>query len=54
MKCYPSAKGRGRGGINFNHAEGGGGHRKFWGSFYAVACSFSHIEQGGAQNVSTL
>ena len=24
-----------------------GGHKKFWGSFYAVACSFSHIVGGG-------
>ena len=31
-----------------------GGHNKFWGSFYAVACSFSHIEGGGVQKVSTL
>ena len=23
-----------------------GGHKKFWGSFYAVALSFSHIEGG--------
>ena len=27
-----------RGGQNFSHAEGGGGgHKRFWGSFYAVA-----------------
>ena len=27
-----------RGGkISFSHAEGGGGHNKFWGRFYAVA-----------------
>ena len=46
-----------------------GGHKQFWGSFYAVARSFSHIEGGsfyavarsfshieggGAQKVSTL
>ena len=33
-----------------------GGHSKFWGRFYAVACSFSHIEGGGgcAQKVCTL
>ena len=24
------------GGKSFSHAEGGGGHKKFWGSFYAV------------------
>ena len=24
----------------------GGGHNKFWGSFYPVARSFSHIEGG--------
>ena len=30
-----------------------GRHNKFWGSFWAVARSFSHIEEG-AQNVSTL
>ena len=23
-----------------------GGHNKFWGCFYAVACSFSHIVGG--------
>ena len=26
-----------RGAKSFSHAEGGGGHNKFWGSFYAVA-----------------
>ena len=26
--------------------KGGGGHKTFWGSFYAVAWSFSHIEGG--------
>ena len=26
-----------------------GGHKKFWGSFYAVAWSFSHIEGGGGK-----
>ena len=26
--------------------RGGGGHKKFWGSFYAVASSCSHIEGG--------
>ena len=31
-----------------------GGHKKFWGSFYAVARSFSHIEGGGVQKVSTV
>ena len=31
-----------------------GGHKKFWGSFYMVARSFSHIEWGGVQKVSTL
>ena len=32
MKFYPYEKG---GGISVSHAEGG--HKKFWGSFYAVA-----------------
>ena len=31
-----------------------GGHNKFRGSFDAVASSFSHIERGVAQNLSTL
>ena len=30
------------GGKCFSHAEGG--HKKFWGCFYVVACSFSHTE----------
>ena len=35
MKVYPSEKG---GRKSFSHAEGrGGGHKKFWQSFYAVA-----------------
>ena len=52
MKFYPYEKGGGRKSF-ISHAEGGGGHKKFWGSFYAVAGSFSHIE-GGAPKVSTL
>ena len=36
------------GGKSLSHAEGGGGgHNKFWGSFYAVAQS--HINEGGAK-----
>ena len=35
VKFYPYEKGGG-GGKSFSHAEGGG-HKKFWGSFYAVA-----------------
>ena len=35
MKFYPYE--RGGGGKSFSHAEGGGGHNKFRGSFYAVA-----------------
>ena len=31
-----------------------GGHIKFWGSFYTVAWSFSHIVGGGAPKLSTL
>ena len=31
-----------------------GGHKKFLGSFYVVAYSFSHSDGGGAQKVSTL
>ena len=30
-----------------------GGHNKFWGRFYTIAWSFSHIV-GGARKVSTL
>ena len=30
-----------------------GGHKKFWGSFYTVASSFTHIEGGGVQKVFT-
>ena len=58
MKFYPYEKG---GGKSFSHAEGGGA-QQFWDSFYAVACSFSHIEakegrkkfplRRGAQKVS--
>ena len=36
---------RGRGHVKFYPYEKGG-HNKFWGSFYAVALSFSHIEGG--------
>ena len=28
---------KGGGGKSFSHTEGGGGHKKCWGSFYAVA-----------------
>ena len=32
-----------------------GGHKRFWGSFYAKPSSFGHIEGGGGpQKVSTL
>ena len=34
VKFYFYGKG---GRKSFNHAEGGGGHNKFWGSFYEVA-----------------
>ena len=51
MKFYPYEKG---GSKSFSHTEGGGGHKKCWGSFYAVARSFRHTEGGGGtQNVST-
>ena len=54
MKFYPNERGGGGGdGKSFSHAEGGGGHTKFWGSIYALAGSFSHILQG-ARKVSTL
>ena len=36
MKFYPYEKGGG-GRKCFSHAEGGGGYKHFWGSFYAVA-----------------
>ena len=39
------------GGKSLSHAEGGK-HKKFWGIFYVVALSFSHIEMG-VQKVST-
>ena len=41
-QVLPLQKGGG-GGKRFSHAEGagGGGHTKFWGSHYTVACSFS-------------
>ena len=35
MKFYPYKKGVC--GKRFSFAKGGGGHKKFWGSFYAVA-----------------
>ena len=35
VKFYPYEKGEG--GKCFSHAEGGGGHKMFWGSFYVVA-----------------
>ena len=47
MKFYPYEKGGGAEKVLAMHAEGGGGHKKFWGSFDTVACSFSHIEEGG-------
>ena len=34
MKFYPYEKG---GRKKFSHSEGGGGHKRFWGRFYAVA-----------------
>ena len=36
MKFYPYKKG-GRAGKVLAIAEGGGGHKTFWGRFYAVA-----------------
>ena len=47
----PTKRGGG-GGKGLSHAEGG--HKKFWGSFYAVAWSFSHIVGGGAKSVHSL
>ena len=35
MNFYAYKRGGG-GGKSLSHAEGGGGHNKFWGSFYAV------------------
>ena len=54
-EVLPLLKGRGAE-KGCTHAEGGGGgwHNKFGGSFYMAALSFSHIEGGGAQKVSTL
>ena len=52
VKFYPYKK-RGGGGKSFSHAEAEA--QKFWGSFYAVAWRFSHIEGGGgAWKVSTV
>ena len=51
MKFYPYEKG---GGAEKVLAMLKGGHNKFWGSFCAVARSFSHIKGGGGQKVSTL
>ena len=50
-----ATKREGGGGVKFHpyKRKGGGakqfygGHKKFWGSFYAVASSFSHTEGGG-------
>ena len=47
MKFYPHEKGGGEVSAMLK-----GGHTKFWGSFYAVAGSFSHIVEG-ARRVST-
>ena len=43
MNFYPYEKG---GGAEKVLTMLKGGHNKFWGSFYAVARSFSHIERG--------
>ena len=43
MKFYPYEKGGGR--KKFKPCLRGG-HTKFWGSFYVVARSFSHIKGG--------
>ena len=37
MKFYPYENGGGGAKKSLSHAEGGGGHNKFWGSFCAVA-----------------
>ena len=50
VKFYPCEKGGGRKKVL---AMLKGRHKKFGGSFYAVAWSFSHIG-GGVQKVSTL
>ena len=36
-----------KGGNSLRHAEGGGGQKKFWGSFSVEAYSFSHTERRG-------
>ena len=51
LKFYPYEKG---GGGRKVLAMQKGGHTQFWGSFYAVAWSFSHIAMRGAHKVSTL
>ena len=42
MKFYPYEKGGG--GEVLAMLKGGGGNNKFWGSFYVLAGSFSHID----------
>ena len=37
VKFDPYENGGGGGGTSFSHAEGGGGHNKFWGNLYVVA-----------------
>ena len=36
VKFYPYKKGRG----SFSYAEGGGGHKRFWGSFLRCSLKF--------------
>ena len=52
-EVLPLRKGGG-GRKTLSHAERGGGHSKFWSSFYVVALSFNHIEGWGEQKYFTL
>ena len=51
MKFYPYKKGEG--GAKKVLATLKRGHKRFWGSFYAVALSFNHIE-GGTKSFHSL
>ena len=51
-EALPYEKGAGGGGEkSFSHAEGGGGHNKFLGSFYEV---LAILKGGGVQKVSNV
>ena len=47
VKFYSYKKGGGQNKFKLAMLKGGGGHNTFWGSFYLLAWSFSHIVGGG-------